>query len=118
VNKVKELHKGIPEKLRFKGKLNIPGQILSEYGLKSKIMKIFLGGGCWQHYVPAVCDEIISRAEFLTAYAGEVYSDLGKHQVFFEFKSQMGELLGMEVVSLPVYSWRLQQLLPFECPQE
>jgi len=87
VNKVKELHKGIPEKLRFKGKLNIPGQILSEYGLKSKIMKIlsknttcedylnFLGGGCWQHYVPAVCDEIISRAEFLTAYAGEVYSD-------------------------------------------
>jgi len=87
VKNVEELYKEIPEKLRFKEKLNIPGPFLSEHELKGKVMKIlsknitckdylnFLGGGCWQHYVPAVCDEIISRAEFLTAYAGEVYSD-------------------------------------------
>ena len=117
VKDVEELYKEIPEKLRFKEKLNIPGPILSEYELKTKIMKIlskdvtcedylnFLGGGCWQHYAPAVCDEIISRAEFLTAYAGEVYSDTGKYQAFFEFQSQIGELVGMEAVSLPLYSW-------------
>ncbi len=38
----------------------------------------FLGAGCWQHYVPKVCEVIQSRSEFLTAYAGGVYSDLGK----------------------------------------
>ena len=32
----------------------------------------FLGGGCWQHYVPAVVDEVINRGEFLTAYYGEM----------------------------------------------
>jgi len=26
----------------------------------------FLGAGCWQHYVPAVCDEIAARSEFVT----------------------------------------------------
>ena len=30
----------------------------------------FLGGGCWQHYVPAVCDEIVGRSEFLTTGLG------------------------------------------------
>jgi len=40
------------------------------------------GGGCWQHDVPAVCDDIVSRSEVLTAYAGEEYGDLGKFQTF------------------------------------
>ena len=30
----------------------------------------FLGGGCWQHHVPAICDEIASRTEFLTPVWG------------------------------------------------
>ena len=117
VKNVEELYKEIPDRLKFKGRLNIPDPILSEYELKKEIEKIlsknkdcndylnFLGGGCWQHYVPAVCDEIVSRAEFLTAYAADVYSDLGKYQAFFEYQSQLGELVGMDVVCLPVYSW-------------
>ncbi|MCC6315380.1 MAG: aminomethyl-transferring glycine dehydrogenase subunit GcvPA, partial [Thermomicrobiales bacterium] len=65
----------------------------------------FLGGGCWQHDVPAVCDEINGRAEFLTAYGGDTYADLGKYQAIFEFQSMIGELVGMEMVSAPVYDW-------------
>ncbi len=65
----------------------------------------FIGGGYWQHYVPAVCDEIAGRSEFLTSVWGTPSSDHGRNQAWFEFASQLGELLAMDFVGLPVYSW-------------
>jgi glycine dehydrogenase subunit 1 len=105
----------VPENLRFKGKLNLPEPFLSEYALKRHVEGIlaknktageylsFLGAGCWQHHVPAVCDEINGRGEFLTAYAGEPYDDHGRFQALFEYTSMMGELLNMDVVNVPTY---------------
>jgi len=117
VEDVETLFQEIPERLRFKRKLNLPKPFLAENELKKHVKSVlsknrtceenlnFLGGGCWQHYVPAVCDEIIGRSEVLTAYAGEPYSDVGKFQLLFEYQSELGELVGMDAVSLPVYSW-------------
>ena len=114
---VETLYQEIPDELRFKRKLNLPHPFLSEYELKRHVTGIlsknetcenylnFLGAGCWQHYIPAVCDEITGRSEFLTAYGGTVYSTFGKMQAQFEFQSLMGELVGMDVVSMPSYSW-------------
>lgn len=65
----------------------------------------FLGGGCWHHHVPAVVDEIVGRAEFLTPVWGTPSSDFGRNQAWFEFTSQLGALLELELVGLPVYSW-------------
>jgi glycine dehydrogenase subunit 1 len=65
----------------------------------------FLGGSCWQHYVPAICDEINQRSEFLTAYAGEPYEDHGRFQALFEYESLMAELVDMDVVNVPTYDW-------------
>jgi len=117
VTEVEVLLQEIPEELRFKSKLNLPKPFLAECELKKHVMSIlsknktcvenlnFLGGGCWQHYVPAVCDEINQRSEFLTSYTNTTYANLGKFQAFFEFQSQMGELVGMDVVNVPTYSW-------------
>lgn len=117
IKDVEEIYSEIPESLRLKRKLNLPDPYLSEHGLKRHVKGMlsknkscdeylsFLGGGCWQHYVPAVCDEIISRSEFLTAYGGGTYAAFGKMQAQFEFQSLMGELLGMDVVSEGSYSW-------------
>jgi len=114
-NSVYEFYADIPDSIRFKGKLNLPEPYLSEAelvrhieGLLGKNTSVrerlsFLGAGCWQHHVPAVCDEINSRGEFLTAYAGEPYEDKGRFQALFEYESMMGELLNMEVVNVPVY---------------
>ena len=55
--------------------------------------------------MPALCDEIVSRGEFLTAYSGSSYSDLGKHQARFEYNSLMAELLDYDVVVEPAYDW-------------
>ncbi|KON30363.1 glycine dehydrogenase [miscellaneous Crenarchaeota group-15 archaeon DG-45] len=114
---VDELLSVIPERLRLNRALDLPEPLPAEHELRGHVERIlsrnkackeylsFLGGGCWQHYVPAVCDEIGHRAEFVTAYAGGAYSDLGKWQAFFEFQSMMGELLEMDVVGLPTFDW-------------
>ncbi|MFC1791933.1 aminomethyl-transferring glycine dehydrogenase subunit GcvPA, partial [Gemmatimonadota bacterium] len=57
------------------------------------------------HFVPAVCDEIQGRSEFLTGYAGEPFEDHGRFQALFEYESLMAELLDMDVVNVPTYDW-------------
>lgn len=117
VKDIDELYNDIPESLRFKGEMNLPKPLTSEYALKRHVEKIlsknqtceenisFLGGGCSQHYVPAICDEINQRSELLTAYAGEPYEDHGRFQTLFEYESLMAELLDMDVVNVPTYDW-------------
>ncbi|GHC77239.1 hypothetical protein GCM10007320_16620 [Pseudorhodoferax aquiterrae] len=65
----------------------------------------FLGAGSWQHHVPAACDEVVRRNEWLTSVFGEPSSDHGRNQAWFEYCSQLGELLDMDLVGLPVRSW-------------
>ena len=36
---------------------------------------------------------------------GTPSSDLGRNQAWFEFASQLGELVELDFVGLPVYSW-------------
>jgi len=117
VRDVDDLYDCIPESLKFKGEMNLPQPLSSECELKRHVDGLlgrnitsgeylnFLGAGCWQHYVPAICDEVNGRAEFLTAYAGEPYEDHGRFQALFEYASMMGELVEMDVVSVPTYDW-------------
>lgn len=110
-----DFYEDVPESLRLRGNMNLPDPLLSEYALKRHVEGIlaentttgeylsFLGAGCYQHHVPAVCDEVNRRGEFLTAYAGEPYDDHGRFQALFEYTSMMGELLNMDVVNVPTY---------------
>ncbi len=114
---VEEIYAEIPDRLRFKGKLEIPPAIMAERDLERHMMALlgkntssedylnFCGAGCWQHYVPSVVDEVLNRAEFVSAYCGGGYSDLGKFQARFEFNSQLGELLDLDGVANPIYDW-------------
>jgi glycine dehydrogenase subunit 1 len=66
----------------------------------------FLGGGCWGHAVPAVCDEIAGRGEFTSAFMGLWgASTTGAYQALFEYQSLISELVGLELASLPAYDW-------------
>ena len=115
-NTIEELFDSIPQELQYKKEMNIP-EALSEYELRRYMDGIldknistkeylnFLGAGCWNHYVPAVCDEINQRAEFLTAYAGDPYEDHGRYQAVFEYQSLMAELIDMDVVNVPTFDW-------------
>ena len=115
IGSIEELYSAIPKDLRLKRKLDLPQPLSSEGELRNHVRRIlaknvsageaisFLGSGCYQHYVPAVCDEVNSRNEFLTAYSGRAYEDHGRYQALFEYQSLMAELLDMEVVNLPTY---------------
>lgn len=115
VKDVDEFFEEIPENVRFNGVLNIPQEPVSEWEVEQRIKKMlnkskgtdqlisFLGAGCFNHYVPAVCDVINNRSEFLTAYSGSEYVDLGRQQALFETASMLGEMLDMDVVGAPVY---------------
>jgi len=114
---IDDFYEAIPDSLRFKGKMNLPEAKVSEQELRSHVEKIvnrnkscdenisFLGAGCYNHYVPAICDEINGRSELLTGYAGEPFEDHGRFQILFEYASMMGELLEMDVVNVPTYDW-------------
>ncbi len=112
-----ELYDVIPPALRLGRLLDLPGPQMSEYDLRRHVEEMlaanrptsevlsFLGGGCWPHYIPAVCDEVASRGEFITAYHDGERSMLGSYQAQFEFQSMMGELTGMQMVSTTTYDW-------------
>ena len=117
VEDVEVLFEQIPEDHRTSRPLNLAPGIRAEATLDRRMRGIlarnrstsdsinFLGAGLWQHHVPAVCDEIAGRSEFLTNVWGTPSSDVGRNQAWFEYASQLGELLRMDFVGLPVYSW-------------
>lgn len=117
VSTVEELFEQIPTDHLTTKPIGLEAGVRSEFRVQRRMRQLldknvscadalnFLGAGCWQHYVPAVCDEIASRSEFLTPVWGTPSSDLGRNQAWFEFASQLGELVGMDFVGLPVYSW-------------
>jgi len=117
ISSVEDIFAEIPDHLRFKGQLDTPGPIPSEYALRRHIEGLleknkdckqyigFLGGGVWNHYVPSVVTTIMERDEFLTSYVGEAYADHGKWQAQFEFASCIAELVEMDAVNTPTYDW-------------
>jgi len=116
IRSLEDLFSDIPEDLRFKGDLDIPGPY-AEADLREKVTGLlqknwqlrcppFLGGGVWPHYVPVVVDEIVGRAEFLTSYTPyQPEVSQGMLQTIFEYQSLICELVGMEVANASLYDW-------------
>jgi glycine dehydrogenase subunit 1 len=114
---VAEVFEQIPADHIRKAPLTLPPALSSEIALKRDLVEklkknancednlSFLGAGVWQHHVPAVVDEIVGRTEFATNVWGSYQSDHGRNQAWFEFASQLGALLNLDVVQMPVYSW-------------
>ena len=116
IKMIDDLYVNIPEKLRFKGELDVPGpytelevkKLVSDTLEKNTRLKCapFLGGGVWPHYVPSVVDEVVSRAEFLTSYTPyQPEISQGILQSIFEYQSLICELVEMAVANASMYDW-------------
>lgn len=112
---IDDFYADVPASLRLGRALDLPAPLVAEQDLARHVRGLlaknhstqerlsFLGAGVYNHYVPAVVDEVIGRSEFLTAYAGEPYEDHGRFQALFQYQSLMAELLEMDVVNVPTY---------------
>ncbi len=115
ISDVSELFSDIPEKVRFKGELNIKPKksetsLLRELGNISKknitteTHVSFLGAGAYDHYIPTVVDHVISRSEFYTAYTPyQPEISQGELQAIFEFQTLISELTAMDVANSSMY---------------
>jgi glycine dehydrogenase subunit 1 len=105
----------IPESIRLKDELKFPPplselrliKLLSDLSAQNKNTSqviSFLGGGAYDHFIPAVVDHIISRSEYYTAYTPyQAEASQGTLQSIYEFQSLICELTGMDVANASMY---------------
>jgi glycine dehydrogenase subunit 1 len=114
LSRTDDLFACIPESVRLGGNLDLPGP-LAEIDLVRTFEAIgarnacsgclsFLGGGAYEHFIPAVVDYLSSRGEFVspyTPYQPEVSQ--GTLQAIFEFQTFVCQLTGLDIANASLY---------------
>lgn len=112
---IEELFAPIPDELRLKRPLEVPAPE-AEMELQRRSERLarrntaagdavcFLGGGAYDHFIPAVVDAVASRGEFYTAYTPyQAEASQGTLQAIFEYQTLMCQLTGMDVSNASLY---------------
>lgn len=112
---IQELFQQIPAEFRLERALQI-APALSEIELTQHMKALaaknqgadssvcFLGGGAYDHFIPAVVDALASRSEYYTAYTPyQAEASQGSLQAFFEYQTLICQLTGMDIANASLY---------------
>jgi glycine dehydrogenase subunit 1 len=111
---IDDLYADVPESVRIEG-LDLP-PALPEQEVAAQVEGLlsdnvttqdflsFLGGGMYDHYIPATVPALTGRAEFYTSYTPyQPESSQGMLQAMFEYQSLVCALTGMDVSNISMY---------------
>ncbi len=115
VDEIEELFAGIPDSLK-NFELNLP-KAMSELELLEHMKELessnrypmrpgnyFIGGGAYNHHIPAAVDELCSRSEFYTAYTPyQPEISQGMLQAIFEYQTAVARITGLDVSNASLY---------------
>jgi len=112
VDAVEDLFKTIPEEVRLKS-WEVPAG-MSEMAVRTHVADVagknahsgvsFLGGGYYDHFIPAAVDALAARSEFLTAYTPyQPECAQGTLQAIYEYQSAICRLTDMECANASLY---------------
>lgn len=107
---IEDLFKHIPVKMKS---FDLP-EAMSELETQKSVKKLanknktdyvsFIGGGCYNKFVPAAISQVAQRFEFLTAYTPyQPEISQGTLQIMYEYQSMICMLTGMDVANASVY---------------
>ena len=112
---IDELFQQVPADCRLARPLELP-PALTEMELERTVRTLagknvaggdrvcLMGGGVYDHFIPAAVDEVVSRGEFYTAYTPyQAEASQGSLQAFFEYQSLVCRLTGMDVSNASLY---------------
>jgi glycine dehydrogenase subunit 1 len=115
LDSIEQLFDMVPAEFRLKRRWNIP-PALSELELTNQITELlgrnlgadqrvcFLGAGSYDHFIPAVVDQLAARGEFFTAYTPyQAEASQGTLQATFEYQTLITQLTGMDVSNASLY---------------
>src|SRR5947209_8506623 len=114
VGSVDDLFANVPHELRS-GPPNIPPGLsemevlrlvtaLSATNLDLEHTPSFLGGGAYNHYIPAAVGAISGRSEFYTSYTPyQAEVSQGTLQAIYEYQTMIAEITGMDVSNASLY---------------
>jgi glycine dehydrogenase subunit 1 len=112
---LEELFAMVPAELRLDRPLRLPPamgemeltahlEALAGRNTPAALAACFLGGGCYDHFIPAVVDFIASRSEFVTSYTPyQPEVSQGNLQAMFEYQTLVTQLTGMDVSNSSLY---------------
>ncbi len=115
VESVEDLFADIPHQLRLDRPLALDEgraeqevyeelRALAQANVSTEDEVSFLGGGMYDHYIPALIDSILLRSEFLTPYTPyQPEISQGGLQAMFEYQTAISELTGLPVSNASVY---------------
>lgn len=112
VKSLNDLYAEIPDEIRFHGDYQLPEQmseievrqLFEKLGAQNQQLICFGGAGVYDHYMPAVIPQLLSRSEFLTSYTPyQAEISQGTLHYIFEYQSMMAELTGMDISNASMY---------------
>ncbi len=109
---IEELFDEIPENLKVDSLDSVPEaltemeitRLMHDRAAMDPLTNCFIGGGAYEHHIPAAVWEITTRGEFYSAYTPyQAEASQGTLQTIYEYQSMITELTGLDVSNASLY---------------